>query len=92
MHHFNECALEGFKVAVDDADRINSWNARAQPSPREVALTAAEKQSGFDRLRFAEGLIKQLPENHDGRNTWLLNYGRGEEAVALRDRRGIGWD
>lgn len=40
-----------------------------------IALNPHEIQSGLDRIRFAEGLIRQLPENHDGRNTWLLNYG-----------------
>lgn len=29
----------------------------------------------YDPLRWAEGLIKQLPENHEGRNSWLLNHG-----------------
>lgn len=37
-----------------------------------------------DLLKWTEGLILQLPETHDGRNTWLLNHGRGEEAVKLR--------
>lgn len=52
-------------------------------------LTPFEVQSGLDRVRNAEGLILQLPPNHDGRNTWLLNYGVGEEAVARRLNRGI---
>lgn len=42
-----------------------------------IELTPAEIQSGFDRVKFAEGLIRQLPETHDGRNSWLLNYGTG---------------
>lgn len=42
-----------------------------------VVFSASEIQSGLDRIRWAEGLIRQLPENHDGRNSWLLNYGRG---------------
>lgn len=54
--------------------------------------TKAEVQSGYDRLKFAEGLIKQLPETHDGRNTWLLNYGRSEEAARKRLARNIQWD
>jgi hypothetical protein len=28
-----------------------------------------------DPMKWAEGLIRQLPENHDGRNSWLLNHG-----------------
>ena len=50
--------------------------------------TPAEWQSGFDRQMFAEGLILQLPADHDGRNTWLLNYGEKDEAAAARTRRG----
>lgn len=38
-------------------------------------------------LRWAEDLIVQLPETHDGRNSWLLNHGNGPEAVALQDQR-----
>ena len=40
-----------------------------------VELTPAELQSGSTRVDWAEGLIRQLPEDHDGRNSWLLNYG-----------------
>ncbi len=42
---------------------------------RIIKLTPQEIQSGLDRVKFAELLIRQLPEDHDGRNTWLLNYG-----------------
>ena len=28
-----------------------------------------------DPISWAEGLIRQLPTDHDGRNSWLLNYG-----------------
>lgn len=34
--------------------------------------------------RWAEGLILQLPDWHDGRNSWLLNHGQGPEAEAIR--------
>lgn len=57
-----------------------------------IHLTGAEKQSGYDRMNFAEDLIRQLPENHDGRNTWLLNYSSREDAVKMRTERGIKWD
>ncbi len=40
-----------------------------------IRLTPAEIQSKHDRVKWAEGLIRQLPEDHDGRNSWLLNYG-----------------
>jgi len=48
-----------------------------------IQLTPAEIQSGMDRIRWAEGLIRQLPESHDGRNSWLLNYGRDEKKAAI---------
>ncbi len=56
---------------------------------RFIKLTGAELQSGHDRVMWAEGLISQLPKNHDGRNSWLLNYGTGEEAEALRAKRDL---
>ena len=39
-----------------------------------IKLRPAEIQSGMDRVRWAELLIRQLPEDHEGRNSWLLNY------------------
>lgn len=40
-----------------------------------IPLAPYEMQSNHSRVNWAEGLIRQLPENHDGRNSWLLNYG-----------------
>lgn len=45
--------------------------------PNTIPLTPAEIQSGLDRVRWAELLIRQLPDKHEGRNSWLLNYGIG---------------
>jgi hypothetical protein len=56
---------------------------------KKIKLTKHEKQSGTTRVDWAEGLILQLPANHDGRNSWLLNYGVGCEAVKLRTERGL---
>lgn len=47
-----------------------------------IRLTATEVLSGYDRVKWAEGLIRQLPETHDGRNSWLLNYGTSEPPQA----------
>lgn len=58
-------------------------------------LTKAEIQSGLDRVRWAEGLIEQLPPSHEGRNSWLLNYGQGAEANKLRTEyrhRPLAWN
>lgn len=54
-------------------------------------LTPSEKQSNVTRVKQAEHLISQLPENHDGRNTWLLNYGTTDEACEMRKQRGLYW-
>lgn len=56
---------------------------------KSILLTKAEIQSNTTRVNWAENLIKQLPEDHEGRNSWLLNYGTGSEAVRLRKERGI---
>ena len=53
--------------------------------PTKIELNSAEIQSGHNRVNSAEGLILQLPKNHDGRNSWLLNYGIREEAIKLRE-------
>ena len=53
---------------------------------RIIFKTKAEVQSNYDRQKSAEGLILQLPQDHDGRNSWLLNYGTSQEAVAIRAR------
>lgn len=59
---------------------------------KRIALSAAEEMSGLDRVRHAEALVSQLPEQHDGRNTWLLNYGVGKEAEAMRHAKLLHWD
>jgi hypothetical protein len=40
-----------------------------------IPLTRAEIQSGHNRVQWAENLIRQLPIGHNGRDSWLLNYG-----------------
>jgi len=45
------------------------------PASEVIYLTKAEIESGLSRVKWAELLIKQLPEEHEGRNSWLLNYG-----------------
>ncbi len=54
--------------------------------------TDHEMQSGLDRVRFAELLISQLPHTHEGRNTWLLNYGNMKDSERMRDINGIKFD
>lgn len=49
-----------------------------------IVLNSAEIQSGSSRVDWAENLILQLPKEHEGRNSWLLNYGKSEEALQIR--------
>lgn len=57
----------------------------------QYKLTGVEISSKLNRYDIAEGLILQLPIDHDGRNTWLLNYGKGDEAIALRVKHDLQW-
>lgn len=61
---------------------------------RIIFKTKAEVQSNHDRQQWAENLILQLPNSHDGRNSWLLNYGVSQEAEQIRERhpRKPQWD
>ena len=38
-------------------------------------------------VRWAEDLILQLPLNHDGRNSWLLNHGNKTQAKWIQNNR-----
>ncbi len=69
--------IEARKRALDELWPMVVYAERGRlAAPPFIALTPEEVHSGMDRVRWAEGLIKQLPEDHDGRNSWLLNYGR----------------
>lgn len=76
-----DIAIAGAKAAAEDKLwELEGYALRERlAAPPSIALTPAEVQSGLDRVRFAEGLIRQLPADHDGRNTWLLNYGQKDE-------------
>lgn len=39
-----------------------------------IKMTGAEIASGFDRVHWAEQLIRQLPPEHEGAQSWLANY------------------
>jgi hypothetical protein len=85
----------GEQIARWKAERPKGLAALGVPEKPPVAgwikLTTAEVQSRSDRVAWAEGLILQLPADHDGRNSWLLNFGRKTEAVDRRERRGVRW-
>ena len=56
------------------------------------ALSRYEIQSGLTRVKYAESLILQLRPDHDGRTSWLLNYGTGDVAQLYRTKRGLVFD
>ena len=58
--------------------------------PKVIMLTKHEVQSGSTRQKWAEGLILQLPTDHEGRNSWLLNYGVSDEAKFIRKNHSSG--
>ena len=51
---------------------------------KKIKLSKAELQSNLSRVAWAEELILQLPKEHEGRNSWLLNYGIGIDALLMR--------
>lgn len=59
---------------VQHAEKFIRLAAQSQEPVACIRLRPDEIQSGLDRVRWAEGLIRQLPDNHDGRNSWLANY------------------
>lgn len=93
----DEC-LNHILEIIEQADAIHAQEVQGEQSKtikkkhQRIILNNAEIQSGFSRVAYAERLISQLPSNHDGRNTWLLNYGVGEEAIELRNKRNLAFD
>lgn len=70
-------------------DKLRFINTNLEESENVIRLTGAEIQSRQNRVKWAETLITQLPVEHEGRNSWLLNYGTQNEAKARREEKGI---
>lgn len=77
---------EGCRAAEAEVARLKDENKNS------IRLSPAEIQSGHDRVKWAQGLIEQIPNNHNGRNSWLLNYGVREEYDAKRKERDLCMD
>lgn len=62
---------------VDKGDPVDVANFCAFLLARGEGIAAAPPsiQLTPTDMQWAEDLIRQLPENHEGRNSWLLNYG-----------------
>lgn len=92
-HHLNLCLLHQQESTHAHYDQRNcdycKLFAPKETMQKGITLTKREIQSNLNRQRSAEGLIRQLPESHDGRNGWLLNYGVSVEAINRREKSGL---
>lgn len=80
-----QCLEVELAEVTKERDELTSiMKTPAAPMPPCIILDAAEIQSGLSRVKRAEGLIEQLPPDHDGRNSWLLNYGTGAAAQRIK--------
>lgn len=97
-------ALDGASDAVYRLEsKLGVLQAAAQEEVQEeipkqsstiVAGGSSPSRNSNDPIGWAEGLIEQLPTNHDGRNSWLMNFGIGHAAYVIRkqDERSFFWD
>jgi hypothetical protein len=75
-----EAVLEGARLKADMTELRRVCTARIEElETTSIPLTKAEIQSGHNRVQWAENLIRQLPTGHNGRDSWLLNYGTKAE-------------
>lgn len=64
----------------------------SRKSKKRIKLNVAEIQGQLTRVHWAEKLISQLPSNHEGAQSWLLNYGIEKDAILLRKMTGLKFD
>lgn len=64
-------------------DRIKVLENAPSEEESEPAVTPAPR---LTPVRWAQLLIEQLPSDHDGRNSWLMNHGTGGHATLLREQ------
>ena len=93
MHNQSKLTQNVLKLSYVKVIRVYDNGIKTKGDKmKKIKLSKFEKQSKYNRVQNAEGLILQLPKTHDGRNTWLLNYGIKEEAQQLRLKRNISFD
>jgi len=85
-----EESMEWYEL-IDCYKEVLEGNVTEETEQTHIKLTGAEIQSKSTRQDRAESLIEQLPKDHDGRCSWLLNYGKGEEWQVARSLRGLKW-
>jgi len=76
-----------------DEFRCNAFHRANKPDPAAGVAAGSTGQVPpmfpDDSLKWAGNLIRQLPVDHDGRNSWLINYGHGADVEALRDKHSM---
>ncbi|AFM54783.1 hypothetical protein B620_gp05 [Croceibacter phage P2559S] len=85
------------RLAAAEASAAQNWKWFAEEQRKNallnntpvIKLSTYEIQSGLNRVKAAENLIKQLPAEHEGRNTWLLNYSTSGSSQSKRDEKGL---
>lgn len=75
-----DAAVADFKLmqAQRDEQALEAVSARA--------AHAEAMETIKDVTTWAEGLIRQLPAGHNGRDSWLLNFGHGPDVEEMRDK------
>jgi hypothetical protein len=89
LRSFPHAEREAFKKAVVVFLQSAHVSSSQPPTAAQPAAVPAEcvvppSQGVADMQKWAEGLIVQLPDTHDGRNSWLLNHGLSSEADRQR--------
>lgn len=83
-------AIHEFSESLERVDQASDLQLIAERLLKEVKSTIQEEDQTAkkfaDMREWAEALIVQLPSTHEGRGSWLLNYGSVEipEVVRLR--------
>lgn len=54
-------------------------------NPATILDLISRLEEAEKALAWAQGLIEQLPPNHEGRNSWIMNHGVGPTTEELRD-------
>jgi ElaB/YqjD/DUF883 family membrane-anchored ribosome-binding protein len=90
QHYCFTSASDGYHMAQITravAQHNSGFDRLTHKNPLRTVGTGMSDVTIGKELKWAEGLILQLPINHDGRNSWLLNHGVGKQAQWLRDNR-----
>lgn len=83
--YLNKCLELTEKLQEQIGKTIEAKKAHSETlKTQQLSLERIGKQ-----MTWAEGLIRQLPADHDGRNTWLLNHGTSTAPTPIEQSRKI---